>query len=84
MAFRIWKAFGVLKPAHLESATTEDGTYKYVEAQLHQEYPSVVSELNGETHALHRSGNSKETDFEYDSLHIFRISLVFISDSLKA
>jgi hypothetical protein len=84
MAFRIWKAFGFEKPTHPESAAGEEQTYTYVEAQLHQEYPSVVSELNEETLALHGSENNKDTDFEYDSLHVFCLSLVFISDILKA
>lgn len=84
MAFRIWKAIGAQKLTHPESAATEEPTYTYVEAQLHQEYPSVVSESNGETLALHGNKKSEETHFEYSSLRVFCDNLVLISDGLKA
>lgn len=84
MAFRIWNAFVAQKPTHPQSAATEEPTHTYVEAQLHQEYPSAVSGLNGETLALHGNKKSRETDFEYDSLGVFCHNLEFKSDGLKA
>jgi hypothetical protein len=70
MAFRIWKTSGTQKPSRPGPSATEEQAPKNVQAQLHQEYPLVVSELDGETLTLHGSRESKETDFEYDSLGV--------------
>jgi hypothetical protein len=84
MAFRIWNSLGAQWHTHPQSAATGEQTYEYVEAQLHQEYPSGVSELNGGTSSPRESKKSSETDFEYDYLRIFCHILVLIFNCLKA